>query len=138
MARGNQGREVFRDNQDRKTFLTSLGEACAKTVWQVHAYVLMGNHYHLLLQSPEPNLVEGMKWLQGTYTQRFNNRHKLRGHLLDVGGQSFLEKLEGYLGPVLEGRRRESFSAGAKARHDAVAAEQVLARGMKALGGGNK
>ena len=62
MARGNQGRDVFRDNQDRKRFLTSLGEACAKTGWQVHACVLMGNHYHLLLQSPEPNLVEGMKW----------------------------------------------------------------------------
>ena len=81
MARGNQGRRVFGDNEDRKTFLSSLGEAGAKTGWGVHAYVLMGNHYHLLVQTPEPNLVEGMKWLQGTYTQRFNNRQKLRGHL---------------------------------------------------------
>src|ERR1035437_5993712 len=81
MARGNQGRAVFRDLADRKRFLETLAEACAKTGWQVHAYVLMENHYHLLLQTPEPNLVEGMKWLQGTYTQRFNNRHRLRGHL---------------------------------------------------------
>jgi REP element-mobilizing transposase RayT len=81
MARGNQGREVFRDDLDRKAFLTGLGEACAKTGWRLHACVLMPNHYHLLLQAPEANLVEGMKWLQGTYTQRFNNRHKLRGHL---------------------------------------------------------
>jgi hypothetical protein len=48
----------------------------------VHAFVLMGNHYHLLLETPEANLVDGMKWLQGTYTQRFNSRHKLWGHLL--------------------------------------------------------
>jgi hypothetical protein len=82
----------------------------------------MANHYHLLLQTPEPNLVEGMKWLQGTCTQRFNHRHKL------------LEKLEGYLGPALEGRRRESLSGGAKASHDAAVAEQALAGGLEALG----
>ena len=81
MARGNQGRGIFRDDQDRKEFLDTLSEACQKTGWQIHAFVLMGNHYHLLVQTPEPNLVDGMKWLQGTYTQRFNNRHKLRGHL---------------------------------------------------------
>ncbi|MGO8674709.1 MAG: hypothetical protein ACLQVX_02415 [Limisphaerales bacterium] len=46
------------------TFLSSLGEACAKTGWRVHAYVLMGNQYHLLLQTPEPNPVGRMKWLQ--------------------------------------------------------------------------
>jgi REP element-mobilizing transposase RayT len=72
MARGNQGREVFGDHQDRQRFLDTLGEACAKTGWQLHAYVLMPNHYHLLLQTPEPNLVEGMRWLQGTCTQRLD------------------------------------------------------------------
>ena len=46
-----------------------LAEACEKTGWQIHAYVLMGNHYHLLLETPLANLVVGMKWLQGTYTQ---------------------------------------------------------------------
>jgi REP element-mobilizing transposase RayT len=81
MARGNQGGEVFHDAPDRQTFLASLGEACAKTGWRIYAYVLMANHYHLLVETPEPNLVEGMKWLQGTYTQRFNHRHKVRGHL---------------------------------------------------------
>jgi putative transposase len=81
MARGNQGGEVFRDAPDRQAFLASLREACAKTEWRIHAYVLMANHYHLLVDTPEPNLVEGMKWLQGTYTHRFNHRHKVRGHL---------------------------------------------------------
>jgi hypothetical protein len=47
----------------------------------VHAFVLMGNHYHLLIETPEPNLVVGMQWLQGTYTKRFNVRHKEWGHL---------------------------------------------------------
>ncbi len=62
--------------------MDTLDEACSRTGWRVHAFVLMGNHYHLLLETPEPNLVAGMKWLQGTYTQRFNSRHKLWGHLL--------------------------------------------------------
>ena len=62
--------------QDRKLFLETLGEACQKTGWRIHAYVLMGNHYHLLVETPEPNLVAGMKWLQGAYTQRYNGRHK--------------------------------------------------------------
>jgi len=70
------------DEKDCETFIDTLDEACTKTGWLVHAFVLMGNHYHLLLETPEANLVEGMKWLQGTYTQRFNSRHKLWGHLL--------------------------------------------------------
>ena len=81
MARGNHGQEIFQDDRDRECFLEALGEACAKTGWQIHAYVLMGNHYHLLLETPEPNLVDGLKWFQGTYTQRSNARHRKRGHL---------------------------------------------------------
>jgi len=61
--------------------METLAEACEKTGWRVHAYVLMGNHYHLLLETPEANLVAGMKWLQGTYTQRYNSRHEVFGHL---------------------------------------------------------
>ena len=70
MARGNQRQAIFRDDADRQRFMATLGEACQKTGWRVHAFVLMGNHYHLLLETPEANLVAGMKWLQGTYTQR--------------------------------------------------------------------
>lgn len=81
MARGNQGCLIFKDGQDRRCFLETLGEACEKTGWYIHAYVLMENHYHLLVETPEANLVAGMKWLQGTYTQRFNSRHKIFGHL---------------------------------------------------------
>jgi REP element-mobilizing transposase RayT len=76
MARGNQGRAIFADDKDRQRFLETLGEACGKTGWRLHAYVLMGNHYHLLVETPEGNLVTGMKWLQGAYTRRYNGRHK--------------------------------------------------------------
>ena len=82
MSRGNHGDLIFRDDSDREAFLKCLGQAAEKTGWLIHAYVLMGNHYHLLLETPRGNLVAGMKWLQGADTQRFNSRHKLWGHLL--------------------------------------------------------
>ena len=81
MGRGNQGRAIYADDRHRKRWLETLGEACEQTGWRIHAYVLMDNHFHLLLQTPEANLVDGMKWLQSTYTQRYNGRHKVFGHL---------------------------------------------------------
>ena len=81
MSRGNHQQPTFRSDQDCELFLKTLGEACDRTGWRVHAYVLMGNHYHLLLETPEANLVAGMRWLQSTYTKRFNVRHKEWGHL---------------------------------------------------------
>lgn len=81
MCRGNHGGNIFMEDADRALFLATLSEACDQQGWRVHAYVLMRNHYHLLLETPEANLVSGMKWFQGTYTQRFNARHRLRGHL---------------------------------------------------------
>ena len=81
MSRGDRGEAIFRDDADREMFLAAVGEACARTGWRVHAYVLMENHYHLLLETPEPNLVVGMQWLQGTYSKRFNARHRLWGHV---------------------------------------------------------
>jgi putative transposase len=81
MSRGDRREEIFRDDLDRRSFLQSLGVACQKTGWQVHAYCLMSNHFHLVVETPRANLVEGMKWLLGTYTMQFNRRHKLVGHL---------------------------------------------------------
>jgi REP element-mobilizing transposase RayT len=77
----NQGRKIYEDERDRKLWLEMLGEVCAKTGWRIHAWVMMNNHYHLLLETPEANLVAGMKWLQGTYTQRYNSRHEVFGPL---------------------------------------------------------
>lgn len=81
MSRGDRQEAIFLDDQDRRRFLKTLGEASEKAGWQVHAYCLMGNHFHLVLETPQPTLVAGMKWFLGTYTQRFNARHRMRGHL---------------------------------------------------------
>jgi putative transposase len=81
MNRGDRREPVFRDDFDRKCFLATLGEACTKTDWQVSAFCLMDNHFHLVVETPQANLVAGMKWFLGTYTMRFNRRHKLPGHL---------------------------------------------------------
>ena len=102
---------IFLDDTDRHLFLETLGEACAKTGWQVHAFCLMPNHFHLVLETPQANLVAGMKWLLGTYTGRFNRRHKLFGHLfsgryksliVDGSGNGYLKTVCDYvhLNPV--------------------------------------
>jgi REP element-mobilizing transposase RayT len=79
--RGDRREAIFKDDQDRQRFLETLAECCQKTHWEVQAYCLMPNHFHLVLETPQPNLVAGMKWLLGTYTSRFNRRHKEFGHL---------------------------------------------------------
>ncbi len=96
MARGNRREWIYRDDEDRKLFLKTLAETCQKTGWRVHAWVLMSNHYHLLIETPEPNLVEGMKWLQNTYTRRFNVRHGQWGRLFGDRYKSVLVEGEGY------------------------------------------
>lgn len=81
MARGNRRETIFHDDDDRRFFLATLSEACAMTGWRVHAWVLMSNHYHLFIQTPEANLVAGMSWLQNTVTRRYNVRHMAWGRL---------------------------------------------------------
>jgi putative transposase len=81
MSRGDRREKIFLDDVDRQDFVKTLAEACQKTGWQVHAYCLMPNHYHAVMETPEPNLVAGMAWLQSTYTIRLNHRHKLVGHV---------------------------------------------------------
>jgi putative transposase len=80
-ARGDRREGIFADERDRKTLLKILSQACDKTGWRVHGWVLMDNHYHWLIETPEANLVEGMRWVQNTYTRRFNVRHALWGHV---------------------------------------------------------
>ena len=81
MARGNRRETIFHNDDDRRFFLATLSEACAMTGWRVHAWVLMGNHYHLFIETPEANLVAGMSWLQNTVTRRHNVRHAEWGRL---------------------------------------------------------
>jgi putative transposase len=111
MNRGNRRENIFRDEADRKLFLATLTEACGKTQWQIHAYCLMRNHFHLVMETPQANLVAGMKWLLGVYTKRFNIRHKQCGHLfagrykallVDGSGNGYLRTVCDYvhLNPV--------------------------------------
>jgi putative transposase len=81
MCRGDRREDIFQSDDDRRTMLDTLKQVCERTGFIVHGYVLMPNHYHLLLETPEPNLVAGMKWFQGTYTQRVNRRQGGCGHL---------------------------------------------------------
>jgi putative transposase len=80
-ARGNDRAAVVRDNTDRRALLGLLAEVIRNLRWRCHAYCLMDNHYHLVIETPEPNLSAGMQRLNGTYAQRFNQRHKRSGHL---------------------------------------------------------
>lgn len=66
---------------DYAIFLRAIDEVCGRTGWRLHAYVLMPNHFHWLIETREANLVAGMKWFLGAYSQRFNNRHGQRGHV---------------------------------------------------------
>jgi REP element-mobilizing transposase RayT len=106
MNRGDRRELIFLDDKDRETFLVTLGETVVKTGWQVHALCLMPNHLHLVVETPQPNLVAGMKWLLGTYTARFNRRHKLFGHLfsgrykaliVDGSGSGYLKTVCDYV-----------------------------------------
>jgi REP element-mobilizing transposase RayT len=99
LSRGDRREAIFLEEADRDGFLDCLGPACGKTGWQVHAYCLMSNHFHLVLETPQANLAVGMKWLLGTYTQRFNRRHRLSGHLFQgrYKAQLIDERSGGYL-----------------------------------------
>ena len=88
--RGNYRRDLFLSAGEAKAFLETVREASELMGWRVHAYVLMRNHYHLAIETPEPNLVEGMHWLQSTWATRFNRFRQERGHLFQGRYQSLL------------------------------------------------
>jgi REP element-mobilizing transposase RayT len=81
LNRGNYRADIFGEAGAKQAFLKCLTEACAKTGWRVHAWCLMSNHYHLALETPRPNLVEGMQWFQATFATRFNRFRQERGHV---------------------------------------------------------
>ena len=80
-ARGNNRQAIFEDDLDRQTYLALLGEAVVRMDWRCLSFCLMPNHVHLLLETPEANLANGMCRLQGQYARRFNRRHRRSGHL---------------------------------------------------------
>ena len=106
LNRGDRREDIFRDDRDREVFLAALAAVCGKTGWEVHALCLMSNHFHLVVETPQGNLVAGMKWLLGTYTGRFNRRHQQFGHLfsgrykaliVDGSGNGYLKTVCDYV-----------------------------------------
>ena len=96
-SRGNARQRVFRNDEDRETFLSTLAWVVARFGWCCHAYCLMDNHVHLLIETLQPNLSRGMRQLNGVYTQRFNRRHRKVGHLFQGRFKAILVEKEGYL-----------------------------------------
>ena len=96
-TRGNGGDDVFVDDQDRLQFLTVLGEVISRTGWLVHAYALMNNHYHLLIETPIDNLSRGMRQLNGVYTQRFNSSHGSGGRVFQGRFKAVVVEREPFL-----------------------------------------
>jgi putative transposase len=114
MARGNERKAIYRDDNDRRRFLDAVTEMVERFGVRVHAYCLMPNHYHLLMETPQANLSQAVGWLQVTYTVRFNRRHRRSGHLFqgrfkaqiveaDPYAQGLVEYL--HLNPVRPRRR---------------------------------
>ena len=96
-SRGNARQPIYVDAADRTRFLDLLGEIAGRLGWLCHAYCLMGNHYHLLIETPRANLSRGMRDLNGRFTQYHNRRHERVGHLLQGRYKAILVDSEGYL-----------------------------------------
>ena len=106
MNRGDYQELIFSDEDDRSLFVSTLAEGCQKAGWQIHSFCLMSNHVHLVIETPSANLVEGMKWLLGIYTARYNRKHKVFGHLfsgrykaliVDGSGNGYLKSVCDYV-----------------------------------------
>ena len=111
MSRANGKGKIFETDVDRQDFIKTLAEACGKTGFEIHAYCLMSNHFHLVVETPHGNLVAGMRWFLSAYTLRFNLRHKRFGHVfsgrykalvMDGSGNGYLRTVCDYvhLNPV--------------------------------------
>jgi len=96
-ARGNGRQDIYLDDADRCQFLELFGKEVEQQHWRCYGYCLMDNHYHLLVETPEGHLSDGMRRLNGTYTQAFNRRHQRVGHVLQGRYKSILVEKEAYL-----------------------------------------
>jgi len=96
-ARGNAQADIFDDDADRQQFLSLLLNTVTRCDWYCHAYCLMDNHYHLLIETSTPSLSRGMKFLNGTYTQYFNRQHHRVGHVFQGRFKSILVQKDAYL-----------------------------------------
>ena len=97
IARGNERAPIYRDDADRFAFLRTLARVVDRFGWLCHAYCLMVNHYHLVIETPRPNLSTGMQQLNGPYAQWFNERHDRCGHVFQARYRSILVEKDSHL-----------------------------------------
>ncbi len=100
-SRGNARSDIFLDSSDRTRFLDLLGKVCERYNWQCYAYCLMTNHYHVVVETAEANLAQGMRQLNGVYTQTFNRHHHRVGHIFQGRYISILVARDSYLLEVI-------------------------------------
>ena len=96
-SRGNRQDDIYELDIDRESFLTVLADVCKSYNWVCHAYCLMDNHYHLLIETPDANLSRGMRQLNGRYTQKFNREHGRVGHVFQGRYKAILIDKNSYL-----------------------------------------
>ena len=103
-SRGNRKQRIFDDDRDREHFLELVGQASRRFGWVVSAFVLMTNHFHLLLMTPQPNLSDGMQWLNLSYASWYNRRHRKTGHLfgerftaIHVQTETYMQRVARYV-----------------------------------------
>ncbi len=103
-SRGDRQDDIYESDADRIAYLELLGDVCETYNWVCHAYCLMDNHYHLLIETPDANLSKGMRQLNGVYTQLFNRAHERVGHVfqgrykaIHVNKESYLLELARYI-----------------------------------------
>jgi REP element-mobilizing transposase RayT/AraC-like DNA-binding protein len=96
-SRGDGQEDIYLDDIDRRNFIDILKEVCKRFNWVVHAYCLMSNHYHILIETPDSNLAKGMRHLNGVYTQQFNRNHKRVGHVFQGRYKAIIVQKEAYL-----------------------------------------
>ncbi|GBE06280.1 transposase IS200 like protein [bacterium BMS3Abin10] len=100
-SRGNAKRPIFKEDNDRTKFLETLQKVNKRYNWLCHAYCLMTNHYHLVVETPDGNLSKGMRQLNGIYTQTFNKEHNKVGHLFQGRYKAVLIQKDSHLMEVL-------------------------------------
>ena len=96
-SRGDRQEAIYLDDPDRECFLALLRDVRERYNWLIHAYCLMDNHYHLLVETPDGNLSKGMRHLNGVYTQSSNARHGRVGHVFQGRYNAILVQKEAYL-----------------------------------------
>lgn len=96
-SRGDCREPIYDDNEDRSRWLEIISQTCDRFNWRVHAYCLMDNHYHVVIETPDGNLSKGMRQLNGVYTQYYNRQHNRVGHVFQGRYKAILVDKESYL-----------------------------------------